>query len=200
MRRYEEPVFDEGIILKLTQYREKDIIYHALLKEKGRISLLMKGARGKKGQGLALDLGDIASMELVEGQPGFVILQNYKLTLLYKRIRESLESLELLSLLVEVADKLTVDGHESRTLFEPLSLGLRALEESVTLQEKLKASFLTLRAFTSLQGFLPENDCEIPSIKNFSHLLHRIENQLSAPIKSKPMLEEMFLALKKERS
>lgn len=142
------------IVLNNTKYKENDVIYNAIT-ENGYISFKAPGALSGKSQVMWLNNPlTIADAEFSDRRYKYPTLKEAKLISSPINGKESLEELTILSVIIEIANKLLPDD-DKHLLFKEIEEGLSALK---TAPDKLLAILIFLARAIKIAGASPEVD------------------------------------------
>ena len=196
MRRYHDSTPEEGLILRLTPFRERDMMVSLLSEHSGKDSLLWRAARDKSTGGVMLDIGDIVRLEVSRAASGPSILSKINSISSPQAARKNFDSMTLLSLLIEIADR-TIPEHvpDGTELYDIVSLGVKALNEQPTQKEALRAVTLTLGTLGNLLGCISNNDLKEPSSKMLRLIIHQFEMFIGKPLNTRSSVEEILRGL-----
>lgn len=197
MRRYKDSESEEGIILKLTPFRERDMMVSLLSRHTGRESLLWRGARNKQDGSVSLDIGDIARFEISRAISGPAVLSKVTSVQSPHTVRTNLDSMSLLALLIEICDR-TIPEHlpDGTEIFELISLGIRGLCETTERKQSLRVITLTLGSLGKILGCINVQDVGDPSAKSLLLILHSFEQYIGKPLLTRSSVEEVLRGLK----
>lgn len=197
MRRYKDSQSEEGIILRLTPFRERDMMVSLLSQHSGKESLLWRSARNKQDGSLPLDLGDIARFEVSRAVSGPAILSKIISIQSPHSARTNFDSMALLSLLIEICDQ-TIPEHlpDSTEIFELLSLGIRGLGETTDLKQSLRVVTLTLGSLGKILGCINFQELGEPSAKSLLQILVSFEQFIGKKLLTRSSVEEVLRGLK----
>lgn len=166
-----------ALVLRITPYRDSDIIAHILTPSLGKLSVLARHARGsRKRFPSSLDLFDRGSARLTRERNGAFGLKEFTPSHSLKRVRDDLDKLTLASLLCETFDLLLHEesGDNSQQVFEILDLSLNAIDEASDLKGCLRAVYVALSSLTRHAGIIDLADAP-PGSKALATLLDAIE-------------------------
>ncbi len=166
-----------ALVLRITPYRDSDIIAHILTPSLGKLSVLARHARGsRKRFPSSLDLFDRGSARLTRERNGAFGLKEFTPSHSLKRVRDDLDKLTLASLLCETFDLLLHEesGDDSQQVFEILDLSLNAIDEASDLKGCLRAVYVALSSLTRHAGIIDLADAP-PGSKALATLLDAIE-------------------------
>jgi DNA repair protein RecO (recombination protein O) len=166
-----------ALVLRITPYRDSDIIAHILTPSLGKLSVLARHARGsRKRFPSSLDLFDRGSARLTRERNGAFGLKEFTPSHSLKRVRDDLDKLTLASLLCETFDLLLHEesGEDSQQVFEILDLSLNAIDEASDLKGCLRAVYVALSSLTRHAGIIDLADAP-PGSKALATLLDAIE-------------------------
>jgi DNA repair protein RecO (recombination protein O) len=118
-----------AIVVGHTDYGESDRILRLVTLERGRISVMARGARkSKKRFAGRLDLGNRVDLTLTVGRGKLAFVSQADLVRGTGHVRESLESLALLPYLCEWVEALAQADHPEPKLFGVLDVALAVLD------------------------------------------------------------------------
>lgn len=166
-----------AIVLRVTPFRESDLIGHLLTPSMGKISVIARHARGsRKRFPSSLDLFDRGSARLTVEKSGALGVKEFSPSHSLVRIRHDLDKLTLASLLCEAFDLVVPEhgGHATPHLFEVLDLSLNAVDEAPDIRSSLRATFIALASLTQDSG-IADVSSATPGSRALSGLLDIIE-------------------------
>ncbi len=142
---------DTGIILRVNNYQDRDLICSVLSKENGRITFNAKNAKGsKKRFSGGIDIFDCAKFDLSKKN----YLQSYNKLEQWSNLSTSPKLFSLSSFCLEVILALTQEGQEeAKDFFVPLFLSLRALNSTKDLDKQKSISIFFAVKVLNLSGF-----------------------------------------------
>lgn len=142
-----------GVVLRQTETKEADRILTVLTAEKGKLSVIARGAR-RKGSRLAAASQLLAYSELTAYESrGWYMLTEGSTLQLFPGLRADVERLALASYFAELTETVTQEGEEPGEILPLLLNALYALGELRKEPTLVKAAF-ELRLL-SLAGFAP---------------------------------------------
>lgn len=146
----------KGIVLKSIKLGEADKIVTIFSNSRGRTSAVAKGIRKTKSKfGSCLEPFTYAELLLYEGRNLDIVTQA-EIISSFKEIREDLDLFAFGSAMLDIVDKVSVEGERDEELFELLVSGLEALSKSSSGYRLLLLAFdLKLMG---VSGYLPELD------------------------------------------
>jgi len=165
------------IVLRVTPFRESDLIAHLLSPTMGKISVIARHARGsRKRFPSSLDLFDRGSARLTVEKSGALGVKEFSPSHSLVRIRHDLDKLTLASLLCEAFDLVVPEhnGHATPHLFEILDLSLNAIDEASDVKGCLRATFIALASLTQDSG-IADVSTATPGSRALAGLLDTIE-------------------------
>ena len=194
----EESAF-EGLILRTHPSRESDLVLVVLSPTLGKVSLLAKHARkSTKRYSTKFDVFDCGAFDCVRTKGKLAIVQDFHAKGGFPHLRESLEKITVASLLCEVTDILTFDDIDNAaTLFDLITLTLKAVQESKDFKEILRATYLSLARLLAISGYASPLEHEPPSAHRLRSLIEMIEQVSEREIKSKELLFPLIDSLKR---
>lgn len=180
----------EGIVVRIIQSGESDLLIRVASAEIGKVTLFAKHARkSRKRFGSTLDLFDHGRFETKQGKGELLVLQSFSPIGSFRHLRDSLVKLTSATAICEAFDLLIPDeAGETADLYESLILSLQAIEESTNTQTALKVCHLSLVSLLHNSGLLEISQSPPPSVKNLRKLLHVIEQTGERRLSSKEML------------
>lgn len=167
-----------ALVLRVTPFRESDLIGHLLTPTMGKISVIARHARGsRKRFPSSLDLFDRGIARLTVEKSGALGIKEFTPSHSLVKIRYDLDKLTLASLLCEAFDLVIQEeeGVVAPKMFEVLDLSLNAIEEAEDLRGSLRATFIALASLTQTSG-IADVSAAAPSSHAFRHLLDSIEH------------------------
>lgn len=159
-----------GVVLRQTETKEADKILTVLTAEKGKISVIARGAR-RKGSRLAAVSQLLAYSELTAYESrGWYMLSEGATVQLFSGLRTDMERLALASYFAELTETVTQEGESAEEILPLLLNALYALGELKKDPLLVKAAF-ELRLL-SIAGFTPmlEGCCRCGSDLSFGYL------------------------------
>lgn len=143
----------KGIVLRETQTKEADKILTVLTAERGRLSVIARGAR-RKNSPLAASSELLAFSELVlYEQRGWLMMAEGATVELWNNIRGDVEKLSLASYFAEMTEAVTGEDEPAEGLLSLLLNALYALDATEKSPELVKAAFEL--KLLSLAGYEP---------------------------------------------
>lgn len=140
----------EGIVLKKTVFKEKDLIVNLLLRSGVKISVLVYGGQGgsRKQKSSHLELGFLVRIEIQKNNKGvvsnLVVAKNVEAIWMHKKIRTHYDLYLLICFQLEVVQKLALDSegdtgfdHHQHGLFNALSNSLFHIDKKLEFNDKL---------------------------------------------------------------
>lgn len=144
-----------GIILREAPMGDKDKRLVMLTRENGKIPVLAKGALSPKSRLAGLtQLFCYGEYRLSKGRT-FYYIQEGTLRESFFDLRQNLDRLAYATLIMEVAETLSLDGQENIQLLSLLLRALRAMCRALEKSESLIADAFILRSLAE-NGFYPE--------------------------------------------
>lgn len=173
----------EGIILARKNFGEADRILSIYSKNKGRISLIAKGARRtsskKRGH---IEVFNLVKFQAAKGH-GIDVMTEAEVIDDFADIRKSLKKVSLAYYFAEVIGKTSHEEEPNEKVFDLLLSSLRKLEITKSLK-KLRIDFVT--GLLIIQGFWPEGKV----LENPDGKLEEVtERQISSARVGKRMIE-----------
>jgi DNA repair protein RecO (recombination protein O) len=173
----------EGIVLARKNYGEADRILSIYTKDRGRVSLIAKGARRpasrKRGH---IEIFNLVKFQAVSGR-GLDMMTEAEVTEDFKEIRRSLKKISLAYYLMEVVGRITHEGEPNTQLFNLIVENLIKLKTTKELK-KLRLNFvlnlLVLTGYWPEGKILPNADEELENV---------IERQIASLRVGKRMLK-----------
>ena len=148
-----EKIVTKGIVLRETQTKEADKILTVLTAERGRITVIARGAR-RKNSPLAASSELLAFSELVlYEQRGWLMLSEGSTIELWNGVRRDVELLSLASYFAEMTEAVTGEGEPAGEVLALLLNALYALDTLEKPKELVKAAFEL--KLLSLAGYEP---------------------------------------------
>ncbi|MCL5291235.1 MAG: DNA repair protein RecO [Actinobacteria bacterium] len=147
----------KGIVLKTTKLGEADKIITILTASRGKVRAVAKGIRKTKSKfGSRLEPFSHADMLLYAGRNGLDIVTQTELIQSFSEIRDDFDRLAFGSGMLDLAEKVSVEGDPDVALFNLLAKGLEATAWSKRNHRLLLTAFdLKLMSIT---GYLPKLD------------------------------------------
>lgn len=160
---------EQGIILRAHRLKEADLLVTLLLKEKGKLTAIAKGALKSKRRFLGgLEIFDCGQCELqrTAGKQQLPYLVGFGNRIVWLEIRQHFHKFSLASLFLEVTDTFAHEGDpEAHIFFLPLLSALDALQSSRTREDDSLAAIEFLLTVLRLGGMDPlHNHTELPPI------------------------------------
>jgi DNA repair protein RecO len=184
-----------ALVLRITPYRDSDLMAHLLTPSLGKLSAIARHARGsRKRFPSSLDLFDRGNARLTVEKSGAVGVKEFSPSHSLKRVRDNLDKLTLASLMCEAFDLiLQEDGGDagSPEIFEILDLSLNALDEASGAKECLRATYIALTSLTKRAGIVDLTSMP-PSSKALTHLMRSIETFCERPLMTRSSLDALF--------
>ncbi len=184
-----------ALVLRVTPFRDSDLMAHLLTPSLGKISTIARHARGsRKRFPSSLDLFDRGNARLTLEKSGAVGIREFSPSHSLKRVRDNLDKLTLASLMCEAFDiVLQEDGGDSGSpeIFEILDLSLNALDEAMGAKECLRATYIALSSLTKRAG-IADLTSTPPSSKALMHLMGSIETFCERPLMTRSPLDALF--------
>lgn len=186
-----------ALVLRITPYRDSDIIAHLLTPSLGKISAIARHARhSRKRFPSSLDLFDRGTARLSRERNGAFGVKEFTPSHSLKRIRDNLDKLTLASLLCETFDLLLHEqsGDDLREVFEILDLSLNAIDEATDLKGSLRAVYVALASLTRHAGIIDLAEAP-PGSKALATLLDAIERFTERRLATRSALDPMLKKL-----
>ena len=183
-----------AIVLRVTPFRESDLIGHLLTPSMGKISVIARHARGsRKRFPSSLDLFDRGTARLTVEKSGALGVKEFSPSHSLVRIRHDLDKLTLASLLCEAFDLVIPEhgGHATPHLFELLDLSLNAIDEATDVKGSLRAAFIALASLTQDSG-IADVSSATPGSRALSNLLDTIERFCERRLMTRNALKEII--------
>jgi recombinational DNA repair protein (RecF pathway) len=184
-----------ALVLRITPYRDSDLMAHLLTPSLGKISTIARHARGsRKRFPSSLDLFDRGNARLTVEKSGAVGIKEFAPSHSLKRVRDDLDKLTLASLMCEAFDLiLQEDGGDSGSpeIFEILDLSLNALDEATGAKDCLRATYIALTSLTKRAGIVDLTSTP-PSSRALTHLMRSIEVFCERPLMTRSTLDALF--------
>lgn len=141
----------EAIVVSRRDYAEADRIVTLFTKEKGKLTVLAKGARKLNSKRLgSLEIGTMIRALIIDGK-SMDILSQTTIVDTYQSLRLTLPSITRLYQLLEVVDKLTADGQEQPEVYNTI---INTLDKLNTPTSSRKTVLLeAFQAITAELGF-----------------------------------------------
>ncbi|MBR2371065.1 MAG: DNA repair protein RecO [Clostridia bacterium] len=145
-----------GLVIKVGDYAENDRILTVLTEDRGRLTVIAKGARSVRYKNLgAIRLFSYSAFVLYE-KGGFYWLKEAALNTYFDSIFEDIESISLCSYLAELAYELTGENESGLEALRLLLNTFYAISERKKSHGLLKAAFeLRIMAYS---GYMPSLD------------------------------------------
>ena len=155
-----EKFVTRGIVLRETQTKEADKILTVLTAERGRLSVVARGARRKNSRiAAASELLAYSEMVLYE-RGGWMMLDEASTLALWEGVRADVELLSLGSYFAEMTEAVTGEGESADAILSLLLNSLYALNKLDKPRAQVKAAF-ELRLL-ALAGYEPlVSDCAV---------------------------------------
>ena len=142
-----------GLVLRETPNKEADKILTVLTAEKGKLTVIARGARRKNSRiAAASELYVYSEMTAYESH-GYMMLTEASTVELFPGLRTDVELLSLANYFSELTESLAGEGEDTSPLLQHLLNGFYALGELKRPPEQVKAAF-EMRLMT-LTGFAP---------------------------------------------
>lgn len=186
-----------ALVLRITPYRDSDIIAHILTPSLGKISVMARHARGsRKRFPSSLDLFDRGSARLTRERNGALGVKEFTPSHSLKHVRNDLDKLTLASLLCETFDLLLHEesGDDSQQVFEILDLSLNAIDEAPDLKGSLRAVYVALSSLTRHAGIIDLAEAPAGS-KALTTLLDAVERFTERRLATRSALGPMLKKL-----
>lgn len=186
-----------ALVLRITPYRDSDIIAHLLTPTLGKISVIARHARGsRKRFPSSLDLFDRGTARLSRERSGAFGVKEFTPSHSLKTVRHDLDKLTLASMLCEVFDLLLHEesGDDSREVFEILDLSLNAIDEASDLKGSLRAVYVALSSLARHAGIIDLADAP-PGSKALATLLDAVERFTERRLATRSALAPMMTKL-----
>lgn len=126
---------ETGIVLKQSDYRERDVLLSVYTKTYGKISFVVPGARKITSKNAASILPYEETELLFDAKEGKSLfrLRNAHVLQLFRHLRMDLSSVAAAGVISEVMDAMTLprDTHDSEKLYDTLSASFSALDTGV---------------------------------------------------------------------
>jgi|GEM_PF-937046 len=201
-RSISEPSLQRGsdlavpaLVLRVSTYRDNDLMATLLTPSLGKISAIARHARGsKKRFPSSLDLFDRGIARLTVERSGAAGIKEFTPSHSLKRVRDNLDKLTLASLLCEAFNVvLQEDGGDadSPAVFEILDLSLNALDEANSTKEILRATYVALSSLTKRAGIIDTTEAK-PSSKTLMRNISAIEQFCERPLMTRCALDPLF--------
>lgn len=187
---------DSAIVLKVNNYKDRDLIISFLSKENGRLTACARNAKGsKKRFSGGIDIFNCAKIKIGKKNNRPNNLESYSIIESWQNLATNPKLFSLSSFCIEVILSLTQeDQEEALELFMPLFKSLRLLNKSENLnQQKSICIFLSLQSL-EITGFgLP--NLEVPSDKNkdLSDWIYAMSTKMQPIVPKKTELIDLAL-------
>lgn len=189
-----------GIVIRVHQARESDLIVKIVSAELGKVSTIAKAARKSKRRfSSGLDLFDHGQFTLTQSKRSgselltvrdFVALEGFK------ELRTDLDKLSAASCLAESYDLLLAERIDNDLeSYNNLFSGLKAIEHSSSINEILRYCFIALSNFLSLSGLLDDSKGKKPSARALALLLNQIEHCAGKKLYTRESIERCIVKL-----
>jgi DNA repair protein RecO (recombination protein O) len=152
---------DEAIVLKRTNYGEADRLVTILTKNYGRLTVLAKGVRKLNSKKSAhLEPFTYTKVNILGGYSLPLITQAQTVDS-YNSIRGNFDSTKLAFRIMELVEKLTIEGESYPHVFEELAQALTGIESGQGSKpaDQFLASFLSSMGYGNVKG-LSSNQIE----------------------------------------
>ncbi len=191
-----------GFILKTTPYGESDLIVHLLSPERGKLSVLSRGARKSKKHSCLIEPFDKGTFSLKTSKASYLRIEHFNPQKSFRQIRESLDRVALASLVCEICDRLTLEESEDEAsiVYDSLLECLNKIEKEHELKELLRASFDFISFLLALSGYLDTTEPVKASMHSFRRLIRRVESVTEYKLRTAPALEVVLSKLQKEHT
>ena len=189
-----------AIIVRVTPFRDYDLMAHLLTPTMGKVSVVARHARGsRKRFPSSLDVFDRGVARLALERNYFITVKEFSAAKTLISLRENLDKITLASFLCEAFDLVIPDGETngSEKLFEILDLSLNALCEAESTREGLKASHIALTNLLLLSG-IGDISALPAGTKALGTAVETIENFAQRRLATRGALVELVHALTKK--
>lgn len=161
-----------GLVLRVTEYNDRDVLLTLLTKEHGRITVKARGARRKNSSlAVSCQLLVLSEFTLFEYRDMYVV-NDAHVKEMFQGLRLDICKLALATYMVQVVDLISQEDSPSMQL-QPLILNCLYAMSSLNLpNDKVKAVF-ELRC-ACLAGFMPDLGDELPA--NFENVFFDISD------------------------
>jgi DNA repair protein RecO len=189
-----------GIVIRVNQARESDLIVKIVTAELGKVSTIAKAARKSKRRfSSGLDLFDHGQFTLTQTKRSgseLLIIKDFVALGAFKNLRSDLDKLGAASCLAESYDLLLAERIDNDTeCYNNLSNGLQAIEHASSLNEILRYCFISLSNFLSLSGLLDDSKGKKPSARALAQLLNQIEHCAGRKLYTRESIERSIVKL-----
>ncbi|MCB0354190.1 MAG: DNA repair protein RecO [Bdellovibrionales bacterium] len=188
----------EGIILRVYQSRESDLVVHLLSPDKGKIHGLARGGRRSKRRFAgSLDIFDVGTFQLSPSRSSLPTIQDFAARPRFSALRLSLDRISAASCLGETVDLLTGEElHEgARELYETYCNALSHLQTLSSTREILRVTCESLEEILAQSGFLNRNPARQPSAKQLRWFITLVENTAEREMKTKSAIELLIRSI-----
>ena len=192
----------KGIVVRKYESGDQDLVVHVLSPTHGKLSVLVKHARkSRKSFGSRLDIFERGTFWIRRRGNSLSVLTSFEPEDGFRQLRMNINKLVLASSLAEAVDMLVKeDSQHDALIYEAIALGLRAIDDSESLSQSLKASFLSLSHILAQAGISDMEHHSRPTIGSFVRLIDQLEAFIEKPLRSKHALMEVLDDFRKEAS
>lgn len=188
-----------GFILKTTPYGESDLIVHLLSPDRGKLSVISRGARKTKKHSCIIEPFDRGSFTLKSTKAPYLRIEHFQPHQSYRQIRNDLNRVALASLVCEVCDKLMLEEFEDEAsvVYDALLDCLNTLEKEREIKLLLRSTFDFLSFLLALSGYLDTTQPIKASMHNMRRLIRKVEQATEYKLRSAPAVEMVLKSFQK---
>lgn len=159
----------DGLVIREMAWGENDKRIVLLTANRGRVSILAKGARSMKSKYMnAIGLFTYGNYEVTE-RNGYAWLSGASIHEPFFGLRNDIERLALSSYVVDLAGELSGEEEPAEDILRLTLNTLYAIEKEIKPPEQIKATY-ELRAM-SVSGYMPDlSGCSVCGSERFSHV------------------------------
>lgn len=190
-----------GIVLRVHQSRESDLVVHLLTPEHGKLQGLARaGRKSKKRFAGSIDVFDCGTFSFARSRGSLPTIDGFNATSRFNRLRDSLERLAAASCLAEALDLLTGDesSEGADELYRFYCSSLEQIQELKETREILRSTCQSLEEILAQSGFLPRSGIARPSAKELRRLITLVEHTAEREMKTKASIELIIRSLTRE--
>lgn len=189
------------VVIRAYPSKDADLVLRVIARGYGKISLYARNVRGggKKGRQKIPEIFNLATVEVTMGKGDLWGIRSIQYLKSLDTLSSDLSKLTAASVLAESYDFLTLEHAPTESdLYEPLSLSLRAIAESLSLKDTLKSLHLGLGALLAISGYDSSTGALPPSLNNLKILIEAVQHRAEKELLSAPSLLEFFSEIEKE--